>query len=94
MVLKKCSSERWGREKRFYVEPLCDWSVDKVTSMCSMFYGASAFNQPLCDWSVDNVTSMCWMFYGASAFNQPLGDWSVDNSTNRSATGVSTRSRI
>merc|ERR1711935_738770 len=42
-----------------------------VTSMCSMFYGASAFNQPL-SFDTSSVTTMRLMFLGASAFNQLL----------------------
>ena len=60
---------------KVFNQPLGGWSVDNVTSMRSMFEGASAFNQPLGDWSVDNITDMCSMFEGASAFNQPLGAW-------------------
>merc|ERR1711935_248924 len=42
-----------------------------VTSMCSMFYGASAFNQPL-SFDTSSFTTMRLMFFGASAFNQLL----------------------
>ena len=45
-----------------------------MTTMESMFDGASAFNQPLNDWQVDNVTNMMAMFHGAKSFNQPLND--------------------
>ena len=62
---------------KVFNQPLGGWSVDNVTSMRSMFEGASAFNQPLGDWSVDKVTDMCGMFNGAYAFNQPLGEWKL-----------------
>ncbi len=46
-----------------------------VTSMSSMFHGATAFNQDISSWNTGAVTSMANMFYGASAFDnggQPL----------------------
>ena len=54
MVLKRCSSERGEREKRFYGDarsfnqPLNKWNVSNdVTYMRRMFDGADSFNQPL-----------------------------------------------
>ena len=57
------------------------WNVRNVTSMRSMFNGASAFNQDIGDWDVIGVTEMQGMFNGASAFNQDIGDWNVSRVT-------------
>merc|ERR1711935_859834 len=45
--------------------------TSSVTTMDSMFYQASAFNQPL-SFDTSKVTSMGDMFKHARAFNQPL----------------------
>merc|ERR1711935_674795 len=55
---------------------ISNWDTSSVTTMDSMFYQASAFNQPL-SFDTSKVTSMRLMFYQASAFNQPL---SIDTS--------------
>ena len=43
-----------------------------MTSMESMFWGATSFNQPLNNWNVSKVTYMEEMFEEATSFNQPL----------------------
>jgi len=58
--------------------------VSNVTSMDSMFSGATSFNQDISGWNVSNVTSMSHMFYGAKSFNQDLSGWDVSNVTNMS----------
>ncbi len=63
------------------VPSMNDWDVSNVTTMQSMFSGASVFNQPIGNWNTSNVTSMRSMFYKASVFNQPIGDWDVSNVT-------------
>ena len=55
-----------------------------VTSMASMFNGATIFNQDISGWDVSNVTNMSYMFSEAPAFNQPIGNWNVSNVTNMS----------
>lgn len=55
-----------------------------ITSVSSMFKGASALNDDISTWNVANVTDMSGLFYGASNFNQPLNSWNVANVTNMS----------
>ena len=56
--------------------------LSMVTTMSSMFSGASSFNQDIGSWNVANVTNMFTMFDGASSFNQNIGSWNVANVTN------------
>tara|TARA_R110000772_G_scaffold7145_7_gene24500 strand:- start:5781 stop:6386 length:606 start_codon:yes stop_codon:yes gene_type:complete len=49
------------------------WDVSGVTSMASMFNGATSFNLNISTWVVTLVTSMNLMFNGATSFNQNLG---------------------
>ena len=58
------------------------WVTSNVTTMESIFSGATLFNQPIGDWNVGNVTNMSWMFRNATAFNQDISDWNVGNVTN------------
>ena len=72
-------------------EDISSWDTSGVTTMNSMFLGASSFNRPIGGWRGDEVTDMCNMFEGVygydntlgawdylSAFNQPLGEWRID----------------
>ena len=52
-----------------------------MTTMESMFEGASAFNQPIANWDVSNVTTIESMFEGAHVFNQDISSWDVSNVT-------------
>jgi surface protein len=52
-----------------------------VTSLTSVFNGASSFNQPINVWNTSNVTNMSNMFDGASSFNQNIGGWNTSNVT-------------
>ena len=50
-----------------------------VTSMSSMFRGATNFNGDLTQWNVSNVKYMWGLFFDASFFNQDLSSWDVSN---------------
>eukprot|EP00978_Attheya_sp_CCMP212_P038391 scaffold189881_cov41-Attheya_sp.AAC.1 len=47
----------------------------RITSMQSMFSGASAFNQDLSAWIVYSVNSMPVIFQSVSAINHDLSAW-------------------
>eukprot|EP00985_Skeletonema_marinoi_P023460 scaffold15687_cov85-Skeletonema_marinoi.AAC.1 len=57
------------------------WDTSSVTTMYSMFYGASAFNQDISSWDTSSVTNMFYMFHGASAFNQDISTWDTSSVT-------------
>jgi surface protein len=61
------------------------WNVGSVTSMQSLFLGATIFNQNIGSWNVSAVTRMSFMFLGAKAFNQNIGGWNVGAVTNMSS---------
>jgi surface protein len=48
---------------------------DSVTSLRSMLYGATAFNQDIGRWNTSNVTDMSYMFFRATTFNQDISNW-------------------
>lgn len=56
-------------------------NLSGVTSMNSMFQGASSFNQSINHWDVSNVTSLYRTFRDASSFNQPLNNWNTASVT-------------
>ena len=53
-----------------------------VTSMNSMFAGATSFNRDISGWDVSGVTDMRFMFNSTTSFNQDLSGWDVGNVTN------------
>ena len=57
------------------------WNTSTITSMTSMFNGASLFNQNIGSWNTSNVTTMASMFYLATSFNQDLSAWNVSKVT-------------
>jgi surface protein len=52
-----------------------------VTTMYSMFWGATSFNGDISSWDVSSVTNMRYMFKSATAFNQNIGSWNVSSVT-------------
>lgn len=57
-----------------------------VTSMWSMFYGASSFNSDVSNFDTSRVTDMGYrvtdmeyMFYGAKSFNQDLSNFDTSS---------------
>eukprot|EP00963_Diacronema_lutheri_P000878 scaffold53_cov381-Pavlova_lutheri.AAC.20 len=58
------------------------WDTSQVTSMSSMFAGASKFNQDIGKWDTSQVTDMASMFAGASNFDQDIGGWDTSQVTN------------
>ncbi|MEO0368567.1 MAG: BspA family leucine-rich repeat surface protein [Pseudomonadota bacterium] len=56
-------------------------NFSNTTSLNSMFFEASTFNQSINHWDVSNTTNMREVFMRAMSFNQPLDNWQVDNVT-------------
>jgi surface protein len=91
---KLVSVGRWGRlglqqlsfsgASNLVSVPASTDGLETVTSMASMFSGASSFNQDIGGWDVSNVTDMHWMFYGASSFDQNISGWDVSAVTDMS----------
>ena len=52
-----------------------------VTTLETMFSGASSFNGNIGNWDVSNVTKMGGLFLNASSFNQDIGSWNVSKVT-------------
>lgn len=62
-------------------ENITKWNTNSVTSMKSLFFGCSAFNQRITPWDVTHVTNIDNMFASCSAFNQDLSMWAFTAST-------------
>ena len=61
---------------------ISSWDVSSVTTMQSMFDGATSFNGDISGWDVSSVTNMYDMFNHASSFNQDLSSWDVSSVIN------------
>ncbi|WP_299557240.1 BspA family leucine-rich repeat surface protein [Seonamhaeicola sp.] len=61
-----------------------NWDISKVTSLSSMFSGASNFNQDIGAWDTSSVLRMQCTFFNASIFNQDIGNWNTALVTNMS----------
>ncbi len=55
-----------------------------VTTLASMFEGASMVNSDISTWNVSTITNMSRLFYGASVFNQDLSAWNTSAVTDMS----------
>ncbi|KAK1741033.1 DUF285 domain-containing protein [Skeletonema marinoi] len=78
--------EEWGGVPKIgrntFNANITAWDTSKVTSMKSMFRGASAFNQDLSAWDTSSVTRMGSVFYHAISFNQDISGWNITSDTN------------
>ena len=52
---------------------------NSVTSMNSMFQGATSFNHDISSWDVGSVNNMESMFSNATSFNKNIDSWNVSN---------------
>jgi surface protein len=50
-----------------------------VTSLASMFKGATQFNGDISNWDTSTITTMRAMFMGATSFNQDIGRWNTSS---------------
>jgi len=66
---------------RDFEEDISGWDTSGVSSMFSMFGGASAFNQDLSEWDTSSVKDMDSMFFGATVFNQDVSQWDTSKVT-------------
>ena len=64
--------------------PIGCFDTSAVTTMNSMFRGASSFNQTVNTWDTSSVTDMSYMFSSARDFNQPIASWDTSSVTDMS----------
>jgi surface protein len=64
------------------INRISEWDTSLVTSLQTMFYLCTNFNQSLNNWNIGNVTSIANIFLQATSFNQPLNNWNTGNVTN------------
>ncbi len=55
--------------------------LSRVTSMQSMFKGATSFNDDISGWNTAKVSYMSYMFQNATSFNQDIGNWNTEKVT-------------
>ena len=58
--------------------------TSNVTSMYSMFYGATVADPDTSSWDTSNVTNMSFMFRGATSADPDTSTWDTSNVTNMS----------
>lgn len=58
------------------------WDISQVTSLGSIFYGKTNFNDDISNWDVSNVTVFEFCFLDATSFNQDIGSWDVSSGLN------------
>ena len=58
---------------------ISQWNTSNVTSMDSMFNGATKFNSDISKWDVSNVKYISYMFAYTKAFNQNIANWDFTN---------------
>jgi surface protein len=75
-MFRGCTSVTTFTEPAFF-----DDVSGNVTTMESMFEGATNFNGNISGWDTSSVTSMKFMFVRANSFNQPIGGWNVSSVT-------------
>ncbi|MFX1398809.1 MAG: BspA family leucine-rich repeat surface protein [Promethearchaeota archaeon] len=63
------------------VKGMNTWDMSSVTTMNSMFWGATSFNQDIGGWDISSVTDMCYLFFDANSFNQDISGWDVSSVT-------------
>lgn len=56
--------------------------LTNITSLGSMFSGATSFNGDLSTWNVSTITDMSFLFEAANNFNGNVSNWNVSNVTN------------
>ncbi len=54
-----------------------EWNMGAVTTMESMFFGTTGFDQDISGWDVSAVTDMRSMFKNATSFDRNIGNWNV-----------------
>lgn len=55
------------------------WDLSQITSLNSMFYGASKFNSNISGWNTSKVNDMNSLFRDASLFNQDISNWDTSS---------------
>jgi len=59
-----------------------DWNMSEVTTMQTMFFLATNFNEDIGNWDVGKVESLYNTFYYAEAFNGNINNWDTSSVTN------------
>ncbi len=76
-----CADSNCCAEPTTFNVDIGSWNVASVTSLSSVFYGASAFNQNIGKWTTASCANFASAFYKAAAFNQNIGSWNFAAAT-------------